>query len=141
MTDITPLQNYFTARELACRCGCGLINFHPGFVDSLLTLRRHYARPMIVTSACRCKKHNDTPAAQGGAGGVIRSLHVGDHAQYPGMDGGLAIDILAPDATERGNLFQVAWTLGWSIGWHSVPAFLHLDKRTLLRMSQTTFDY
>ena len=126
---------HFSSRELACRCGCGLERFHPGFLSALELLRIALNRPMQLTSACRCSAHN--AAVKGHA----RSLHVGDAALHPDMEGALAVDVATPDGWERGHLFVKAWNLGWSIGWNAKKGFLHLDRRDYLDMPQTTFDY
>ena len=135
-------MKYFTEAELACK-HCGIYVLHPGFDLALDSLREVLALPMTVRSGCRCKVHNDRPAAQGGAGGHPRSLHVCDipaHADK-GQLGLLAVDIAATDGPYRGKLFTVAWQRGWSIGWNAKTGFLHLDRRDWIGMTQTTFDY
>lgn len=136
-------MRYFSAYELQCKCGCGLFRLHPSFDIELDILREQFGRPLVIRSACRCKKHNDTPAADGGAGGHVRSLHVADLSAHAdkGQAGCLAVDVSTPDGTQRGYLFSVAWKLGWSIGWNSDHEFLHLDRRVMIGMPQTTFDY
>lgn len=135
--NVTP---HFTQAELACR-HCGMLRFHPGFLAALEDLRVQFARPMAVLSGCRCKAHNDRPAAEGGAGGHVRSLHVCDREQHPGQQGALGIDIAATDGAYRGALFVRAWHHGWSIGWNAKRGFLHLDRRDYVGLPQTTFDY
>lgn len=122
---------HFTQAELACR-HCGLARFHPGFLDDLSRLREEYARPMRLTSACRCAEHNRA------VGGHPRSLHVGD-APHHGANGALAVDVATADGAYRGALFALAWGLGWSIGWGR--GFLHLDRRGLVGLPQQSFDY
>ena len=61
---------YFSTKELACRCGCGLLNISPGFMRRIIR-SRHYApilcrkfyisesnAQFVVTSGCRCLDHN-----------------------------------------------------------------------------------
>jgi hypothetical protein len=129
------MTEHFTDTELACRCGCGLKNFHPGFLEELETLREVFGKPMNLNSACRCTSHNTA------VGGHARSLHVGDAAMHAGQQGTLAVDVVATDGEYRGQLFAVAWDLGWSIGWNAKKGFLHLDKRVLIGLPHTTFDY
>ena len=129
------IASYFSDTELACRCGCNLMQFHPGFLDELEKLRIAFNEPMHVNSGCRCLKHNRD------VGGTEKSLHIGDRPQHPGQKGTLAIDIQSMNGTYRGRLFSIAWDFGWSVGWHSRPAFLHLDRRVDLGLPQTTFDY
>lgn len=126
-------MSYFTRGELECPC-CGLLRLHPGFMDELEALRQALAEPMNPTSACRCRAHNQR------IGGHPRSLHVGDEPAHA-AEGSLAIDIAAPDGAYRGRLFSMAWRLGWSVGWNAKKGFLHLDRRDLIGLPQTTFDY
>lgn len=124
----------FTREELACRCGCGLARFHPGALDQLQLLRTAFGRPMSVSSACRCAKHNATVSKLA----PLKSLHIGDLEVRPGQQGALAFDVVV-DGEAKGALFALAWRQGWSIGWNK--AFLHLDRRVDLGMPQTTFEY
>lgn len=130
----------FTPAEMGCR-HCGRAVFHPGFMDQLQRLRDLVGVALPVTSGARCKLHNDRPAAEGGASGHTRSLHVFDHAQHPGQRGALAVDVAVSDGTLRGILFATAWALGWSIGWNAKKGFLHLDRRDFVGLPQTSFDY
>lgn len=126
---------HFTEAEMRCKCGCGLLRFHPGYMDELVRLRKALGLAMTVTSACRCKAHNKA------VGGHPSSLHVGDFPNHPGQQGTLATDIAAPDGAYRGRLFSLAWSLGWSIGWNAKKGFLHLDRRDFVGLPQTSFDY
>jgi len=129
------VTEYFTKRELECKCGCGLAQFHPGFLEKLDLLRAEFGRPMNPSSACRCSRHNArvSPLAP------RTSLHIGDVAVRPNQKGAAAIDIRCPDGEYKGKLFALAWKSGWSIGWNRT--FLHLDRRIDLGMPQTTFEY
>lgn len=126
----------FTRAELGCR-HCGLVEFHPFFLEHLHSLREAFGKSMKVSSACRCRVHNLAVK------GHPRSLHVGDHPQYPNQLGALAVDVDfdLDDGAYRGELFSVAWRLGWSIGWNGPKTFLHLDRRDFIGLAQTTFDY
>jgi hypothetical protein len=123
----------FSREELACRCGCGLVRFHPGALEMLQIVRDDFGEGMIVRSACRCRQHNVA------VGGHPRSLHVGDFPHHPTL-GCLAFDIEA-DAAYRGRLFTIMWRRGFSIGWNDLLKFLHGDLRTMIGMPQTTFAY
>jgi zinc D-Ala-D-Ala carboxypeptidase len=125
---------HFSKAELQCKCGCGLAQFHPGFLDHLETLRRAYGRPMKLSSACRCAAHNAKASPQA----PIRSLHIGDRETRPGHRGTLAVDV-AVTGEGKGDLFALAWRHGWSVGWNR--AFLHLDRRVDIGMPQITFEY
>ncbi len=125
---------HFGRDELECRCGCGLARFQPGFLDQLELLRVRYGRPMKLSSACRCAKHNAKVSPQA----PFRSLHIGDKETRPGHAGTLAVDV-AIAGMDKGDLFSAAWRQGWSIGWNR--AFLHLDRRVDIGLPQTTFEY
>jgi zinc D-Ala-D-Ala carboxypeptidase len=125
---------HFSRAELQCKCGCGLAQFHPGFLDHLETLRRGYGRSMRLTSACRCAAHNAKVSPQA----LLRSLHIGDKETRPGHKGTLAVDV-AVTSEDKGDLFAIAWRHGWSVGWNR--GFLHLDRRVDIGMPQITFEY
>lgn len=134
------MGRHFDRVELACK-HCGMVRFHPGVLEELEALRVEFDHPMVLRSACRCKAHNDRPAAEGGAGGHTRSLHVCDFEQHEGQLGCLAFDVETLDGALRGRLFVIAWRRGWSIGWNAKKRFMHIDLRVLLGLPQTTFDY
>ena len=134
-------MSFFSDAELRCK-HCGLLKLHRGFRDALESLREEFRRPMVLTSACRCKAHNAS------VGGHIRSLHVGDFPYHAdkGQQGCLAVDVATQggavatqDGAYRGQLFSLAWESGWSIGWGK--GFLHLDRRDWIGLPQTSFDY
>jgi zinc D-Ala-D-Ala carboxypeptidase len=109
MSDITSKN--FTDTELACKC-CGVNGMKPVFVKLLQELRDLYGRPIILTSAYRCKKHNE---AIKGAKGSQHCL-------------GLAVDIHCVDVCERDELLDLSFQLGFR-GRGIDKAFLHLDLR------------
>jgi hypothetical protein len=139
------LSANFHDYEFRCKCGCGGLKLHPGFLDRLQSARDTVfamtGKGIKVLSGCRCKVHNDTPASAGGAGGHPRSLHVFDFPQHPGQDGCLAVDCEAVDGAYRGALITALWTNGFSVGWNAKRGFIHGDMRILLGLPQTTFDY
>lgn len=51
------MSKYFTDDELKCPC-CGEQKMDIDFMEMLDELRIWYAKPMIVSSAYRCPKHN-----------------------------------------------------------------------------------
>jgi hypothetical protein len=129
------MSEYFTSKELECKCGCKLLKFPSGWLEKLDLLRAEFDQPMTPTSACRCLKHNMKVSSLA----PRTSLHIGDFETRPGHKGCLAIDIACPNAVYKGKLFALAWKHGWSIGWNK--AFLHLDRRIDIGMPQTTFEY
>lgn len=125
---------HFSRAELQCRC-CGLAKFHPGFLESLEAARVEFNEPMKVSGPARCSEHNEI------VGGHPKSLHVGDVAMHPGQKGTLGLDIEAADGSYRGRLFAILWKHGFSIGWNAKKKFLHADRRDLIGLPQTSFDY
>lgn len=49
---------YFNQSEFTCKDGCGFDNINIKLVKILDEMREYYGRPIIITSGCRCKKHN-----------------------------------------------------------------------------------
>lgn len=58
------ISPHFTARELECKCGCGLLP-HEEFVARLEGLREAVGSPMVILSGARCQAHNSRVAATG----------------------------------------------------------------------------
>lgn len=107
---------YFLNSELECKCGCCLNVMHPDFMDKLIRLRILYARPITLSSAYRCPKHNKAVSKTG--------LH-GPHTT------GMAVDI-AVNGQDAYELLRIAYNLGFvGIGikqsgdWDK--RFIHLD--------------
>lgn len=62
---------HFQQSEFACKCGCGFDSIDYKLVSILESIRSHFGdRPVIITSGCRCAKHNAE------VGGVQGSRHV-----------------------------------------------------------------
>lgn len=62
---------HFTQSEFACKCGCGFDDISHRLVQILEDIRAHFGdNPTIITSGCRCAKHNAE------VGGVAGSRHV-----------------------------------------------------------------
>lgn len=62
---------HFKKSEMTCKCGCGLNNTDLRLMQVLEQIRSHFGgKPVIITSGCRCSKHNKT------VGGVQGSRHV-----------------------------------------------------------------
>lgn len=110
----------FKARELACK-GSGGLRLAPGFAEKLIELRLALDEPMIVSSCCRSEDYNKR------VGGVGRSFHIYDNPAWP-TGGTCAIDIRCPSLSYKKKLYDLAWSLGWTIGVYT--GFLHLDRRS-----------
>lgn len=62
---------HFKKEEMTCKCGCGQNNTDLRLMQILEQIRSHFGdRPVIITSGCRCSKHNAE------VGGVQGSRHV-----------------------------------------------------------------
>ena len=62
---------HFTKSEFACKCGCGFDDIDIRLVKLLEQIRSHFGdNPLIITSGCRCAKHNRN------VGGIQGSRHV-----------------------------------------------------------------
>lgn len=108
-----PYQ-YFTRKELECHCGCGGIPQHQ-FILSLEELRKEYNKPIVISSAFRCLKHNIK------IGGVLDSAHTQ----------GLAADIKISGKNAH-ELLKHALNLGFTgigIQQKGLPTsrYIHLD--------------
>ena len=64
------LSVHFARREFACACGCGFDTIDAATLEILEAVRRHFGRPVIVTSAARCREHNAS------VGGAPQSQHL-----------------------------------------------------------------
>lgn len=66
---------HFKQSEFACKDGCGFDSIDLRVVKVLEDIRQHFGdKPVIVTSGCRCPKHNKS------VGGVQGSRHVAGKA-------------------------------------------------------------
>ena len=90
------MENYFSEKELMCKCGCKTYNFDKDFLDKLNHIRYNVGQPLIVTSGCRCKEHNKK------VGGTEESSHTK----------GLAVDISCSDSVLRSKIIKQAINFG-----------------------------
>jgi zinc D-Ala-D-Ala carboxypeptidase len=105
------ITSNFTNTELSCHCGCGVNLMSVPFVGLLQKIRDNYGKPMIVTSAYRCKAYNDSIP-----GAAPESWHCK----------GLAVDIACQSPLDRYRLIKLAIDFGITgIGVSS--KFLHFD--------------
>ena len=76
---------YFTAGELACRCGdctLGEDDMDARFMRRIIDLRRKCDFPFIVTSAIRCAAHNAVVSPATGLSGPHTTGHAIDIRLY-----------------------------------------------------------
>lgn len=50
---------YFTRDEFTCKCGCGFDTVDYELVRIMDDVRAYFNKPVIISSGCRCKTHND----------------------------------------------------------------------------------
>lgn len=65
---------YFKKSEFTCKCGCGSNNISLELVKIADEVRKHFGKPMTITSGTRCSKHNKN------VGGVSTSRHLSGKA-------------------------------------------------------------
>ncbi len=58
----------FTPREMTCKCGCGTMEMDATFMSKLQLIRSQLGKPMPITSAYRCPKHNANVSSTGTSG-------------------------------------------------------------------------
>lgn len=104
------LSKNFSKQELECKCGCGMLPTQDA-INMLQVLRDRIGKPLIITSAARCAKHNQ----------AIKGSKNSQHVQ------GLAFDIHCVSSTERHNLIVQALPLFNGIGIDD--SFIHVDLR------------
>ena len=108
------LSEHFDSSEFACKCGkCEFDGrqMNPDFFDFLVKLRAVFDRPMVITSAIRCKSHNAR------IGGRPNSFHTQ----------GRAVDVFCTDGYLRHELVRLILDMGGSCGVYS--NFIHIDNR------------
>jgi len=97
------ISPHFDDSEFECKCGCGFREVSKDLLDTLETIRSWYDKPIIITSGCRCSKHNRA------VGGAKNSYHIwGLAADFyiPGEDMDMVadrIDAAFPDTLGLGR--------------------------------------
>jgi uncharacterized protein YcbK (DUF882 family) len=106
----------FKRPEFACKCGCGFDAIDPDLVNGLQWLRAEIGKPIVITSGCRCAKHN---AAERGARG---SMHLT----------GKAADVRVAGMSAR-QLYAAAREIPQlrGFGVDEERGFLHVDTRAV----------
>jgi uncharacterized protein YcbK (DUF882 family) len=89
---------FFTEKELACKCGCGVCNMAPSFVQRLDMARRIAGVPFHINSGYRCSRRNEA------VGGVSDSSHTK----------GWAVDIGVSDGPSRFKIVRALIEAGFT---------------------------
>lgn len=111
------LSKNLSTEEVKCKCGCGLDRLHPKTVELFQKTRDYCGYPLIVTSGCRCKKHNKA------VGGVADSAHL------PNDEGFCeALDIATPTPQVLYKVVKGLLLSGCTrIGINFAQKFVHFD--------------
>jgi len=104
------VKEYFTDKELACPCGCGLMPDQKS-IERLYAFRMIKGKPVIVTSAARCKAYNKQ------IGGADNSAHLTG-----------AFDIKSNPEDEWEDI-KIAQAVGFNGIGINDNVFLHLDDK------------
>lgn len=135
-------SKYFSIKEFACKCGCGLgtqeSDIVPDLVYGLHLLRAKLALAFTITSGCRCIKHNT--AVKGG----LRSTHVpGVVAQtqpeWIGKCRAADIDTSLWSTVTRAEAIVAALGMGMRVG--IATTFLHFDVESAPFYSEGVWNY
>ena len=122
---MAQLSKNFTSEEFACQCGCGYDTPNPELIRMLQAARDLYGKPMIISSGCRCIKHNRT------VGGATNSAHIT----------GKAADILTPTGIDRYLIIKALTQAGFErLGINFKKKFIHVDI-DYSKPSPTIFSY
>ena len=114
------IPEYFTDKELACRCGCGMMPNRES-CRKLYALRLLFGYPVYVYSGARC------PARNKSEGGSASSQHLL----------GKAFDVEVP-YNKDGNLMKLAWDTGFTAVALISDGKVHLDDG---HSKPTTWNY
>lgn len=109
--DSEHASKNFTIKELSCRC-CNVFGCKPAFIEKLQEFRDLFGKPLTITSAYRCSKHNAE------VGGHPKSEHVE----------GVAADIVCTTSEDRFRMVEIAMSLGFH-GIGEAKSYIHVDYR------------
>lgn len=115
---------FFTEEEFECKCGCGCSNTSPKLLSMLEEARENANTPFVISSGCRCKRHNDK------VGGKEKSLHLCSKLTQCE-----AVDIYCNTDRKRGLIVRALFEAGFShVGINYKKRFIHADtdKRVAL---------
>lgn len=106
------LSTHFYRDEFACNCGCGLDTVDAKLLTVLQWLRYEIKKPITITSAARCPKHNRS------VGGAMKSRHMVCKAADIKVEG-------MPPA----EVFQIINKHFTNLGLICYPGWVHVDSR------------
>lgn len=103
------LSKDFSRSEFACKCGCGFADVSPLLVHRLQDVRDILGESLVITSGCRCEKHNKE------SGGTNPSAHTR----------GEAVDVQATKSSLRFELVLYGLSFFSRVG--IGKDFIHFD--------------
>lgn len=107
------LSKHFQRIEFECKCGCGFDTVDSELLDILENLRAALGEPIIITSGCRCKEHNEK------IGGSPQSQHTL----------GRAVDFKVKNFEAEAVYEYLDYLYPDSYGLGKYPSWVHLDSR------------
>ena len=107
------ISEHFTRHEFSCKCGCGFDTVDIALSQLVQRVRDHFDKPVIITSGCRCVRHNEY------VGGTHNSQHLF----------GRAADIIVAD-TEPDDVADYLENINPNGGVGRYSTFTHLDSRS-----------
>lgn len=110
MDQLTP---FFRRSEFECGCGCGFDVVDVELLSVLMALRDHYQSPVVINSACRCKRYNT----------AIRGSEKSQHLVGKAAD----IVVTGVQPSEVQERLRVWYPDKYGIGHH--VAWTHIDVR------------
>lgn len=118
-----PLSTNFTESEMECQCrydSCDIQTMDERLLEKLQKVRDRFGKPLKVTSAFRCEKHQNDLRKTGIKTAMSRSQH----------ELGMAVDIRPLDFSkeEMERLFPILSEEFKAIG--ISPRFFHVDMRS-----------
>lgn len=108
------LTKNFSRSEFECSCGCGFDDVDMELVEQLQEMRDELEASITITSACRCKAHNEA------VGGAKASKHLL----------GIAADIIVNRCTTGFVYKYLDDKYPESHGIGKYKSFVHFDVRT-----------
>jgi len=107
-------SKWFTRKEFACKCGkCDFDVVDAELLKVLERLREDFGKPVIITSACRCKEHNVK------IGGASKSKHLL----------GKAADVRVKDVDPHDVYEYLCVNYSDKYGIGNANSFTHIDVR------------
>jgi uncharacterized protein YcbK (DUF882 family) len=108
------ISTNFNRSEFACKCGCGFDTVDKVTLDLIEKIRFHFAKPITITSGCRCDEYNKK------IGGSKNSQHVKARAA----------DIVVKDTHPHEVYDYINGLYPDQFGFGKYSDFTHIDSRT-----------